>query len=541
MKGSSAIKASVSSLSSSKTAEAFDDALLERLSSLIGRARTIEEEMEKRLSQFHSSYIELLIEQKVHVKWLEVGEYFKDELRRLVHADKHVKTYFDAMHANAQVKDAIGKKREEAEELRSNVGEQYVVTEEDIEVAEAEVISIEMGISDVGTERLEELEKMIEKTVVSVEEEFYEGLAAVVAKNFALATAEASPSETPLEVFEEETKSFRRVVVKSHKPDMSMHKEEQNANIEKVDSTLKVKSNRLFDMIRRELHSDYGQYLTSIEFDSCCIDCEEAVKIGQLLSEKDSFNLRFIDTKGSVQILLTSIGAKTAINELCVEKSGLQAVVSYLQQHRRVRKIVVKDVDTIEAMPLGILINLIAKNTDGRSLTLREVDLRQIPVMLLKNVISLKEFALVKCQLDSFEKLIEILMKGKDMQTLEIRACMPKEYINYILLAKLLARNSNVVTLNLSENWITPKSLKALGKVMPEVKTMETLIMDHCTYEKECQAELEDALFEIISASKSLKVFSLKGFVLNDDAKAMALLAKWEQQAPNIRSRIELF
>eukprot|EP00826_Nyctotherus_ovalis_P052516 TRINITY_DN6669_c0_g1_i6.p2 TRINITY_DN6669_c0_g1~~TRINITY_DN6669_c0_g1_i6.p2 ORF type:complete len:193 (-),score=49.43 TRINITY_DN6669_c0_g1_i6:59-637(-) len=192
-------------------------------------------------------------------------------------------------------------------------------------------------------------------------------------------------------------------------------------------------------------------------------------------------------------------------------------------------------------MPLGILIDLIAKNTDGRSLTLRGLDLRQIPIVLLKNVISLKEFALVKCHLGNFEKLIEILMQSKDMQTFEIRACMPEEYIHYILLAKLLARNDKVATLNLSENYITPKNLKALAKVMPEIKTMETLIMDHCTYEKECQPELEDALFEIISASKSLKVFSLKGFVLNDDAKAMALLAKWEQQAPNIRSRIELF
>ena len=519
--------------------EAFDDALVERLSSLISRAKAIEERTIKNLSQLHGNYVELLLEQKIHMKWLEVGEYFKDELRNIIHSDERVKAYFDALRNNTEAKSAIAKIREETELLRKNVKDEKVVAEDDIGLAEAEIVSIESVIGAGKIEELQEWEKLVEKTIVGVQEDFYESFAGLIAKSFTLSSSEVSPNETPIEFFKEETKNFKQINEKPHK--QPIHKEEQSVNIEREDRTLRVKNNKLFEMIKNELHSDYGQYLTAIEFDNCCIDCEEAIKIGQLLSDKDSFNLRFVNTQGSIQILLSSIGLKTTINELCIRGSGIQAIVNYLQQHQKVKRVVVENVNVIEAMALGILIDLTAKNTESHSLILKELDFTQIPIMLLQNVNSLKELSLVNCQLGSFEKLIEILMKSKNLEIFELRGCMPKEYLYYELLAKLLVINNRITTLNLSQNFITPKSLKAIAKVMPDIKAIQTLIMDHCTYEKQYQTELEDVLFEIISTNQSLKVFSLKGFVLNDDAKAMALLAKWEKKAPNIRSRIELF
>ena len=316
-----------------------------------------------------------------------------------------------------QVKLCIEKKEDEIEQLRKKIKDEKVVTEDDITLVEAEIVSIESNANEVPIEELKDIEKVIEKSVIGNKEDFYEHLSSIIDKDFTLTNSEISPNETPVDYFEEETKDFKLVAGKSPKRELMKHKEDLNSLIERVDTTLKVKNNKLFDRIRTELYSDYGQYLNSIEFDTCCIDCEEAIKIGQLLAEKETFNLSFVDTKGSIQILLSSMGSKTIINELGVANSGLQEIVNYFNQKQKVNKVIVENMDAVEGMALGKLIELIGKNTEGRSMVFKGMDFHQIPIVLFKHTASLKELHLVKCQLANFEGLIEILMDSKEINT----------------------------------------------------------------------------------------------------------------------------
>ncbi len=521
---------------------------LEKVLALIGRAKAVEEEMVNKMKQTRHKYIELLLEQRIHLKWLELGERFKDELRKVVYADQRVQTYFNSVRSAAKIKETIVKKLEEVEQLRKDIKEERPVSGEDIYLAEAEVLSIESNINMTTSEELTDLEHLMEKARIASKDEFWDYLGGSVMGNFALTCEDlpASPSETPfpLAAFEEESKDLSIIKAGSTPAVMkspAAAAEKNGTMIERVDTTLKVKNNRLYEKVKAEMHSDYGQYINALEFDNCCVDCDEAIKIGQLLNERESFAFRFHNTLGYLNVLLNSVGPKASISELCISSTSLEPFTKYMESLQKVRSVVVENLSESDMMHLGILVDCVGKGTSGRSLTLRSIDFAQVPIQFLVRVGQLRELHLVKCQLSGFEKLIEYIGEGKQVETLEIRGSLPSEPLCYEQLARLLRKDPALRNLNISENRIAPANLRILAKAMGEVKNVEMVLMDNCTYEKKDQTELEDTLFEIVRSSPVMKVLSLRGFVLNDDAKAMALLDRWTQQAPNIRSRVEFF
>jgi len=517
---------------------------LERILNLGAKAKSIDEKISKNLKNVHHQYVELLIEQKLHMKWLELGEYMKNELRKVIYNDHRVQTYFNAIKSNTMVKDAISKKIDEIEQLRKKIKDEKFLSEDEILMVDAEILSIDSNINMTPIEELQELEKVIEKTQISCKEEFWNYFSGNIKENFLLSSSDIAQPETPMSFFEEETKDFvkQSPIKTSIQQAEKIPKSDFIGSCELVDTALKIKNNKLFEKIREEIHSDYGQFINSIEFENCCIDCEEAIKIGQLFSEKEYFGLKFTNTQGSINVLLASVGPKLTISELSIVNSSLQPIIIWLQsQQQRVKSILLENIGIMDGNLIGVLIDSVAKNSMGRTLIFKGIDFNLIPVMLLKNAGCLKELHFVKCNLCEFGKLAEILENGKTMETLEFRSCLENKISNYEMLAKLISINYIITTLNISENEITPECLKPLAKCMSGIKSLQTIIMDHCTYQKEKQNEIEEVLFEIIKSGKSLKTLSLKGFMLNDDAKAMALLDKWAQQDSNIKNRVELF